>query len=372
MPANQRLMPARHQSVRLAWPQCVPGSAYDLQVLLLSRRCRPRERTQRGRTSNQSFDWRIPGLFHRTRGGPCIRVSAGMWVTASACLASGRRGVRGVASVVWHPALATAAVSASGSREVCLRRDFFLAEPLTVTRLTEEPPGGWLTPLLEPPPSQLRRRAHRRRGPDRGIVTASASPKNRGDTRPTTPPVVVSPQCSNNVPAARRLRAPAHRVSPSPVGLGEGIPTTATPQIPPVTRSGARSRPSRLNADDAHLLSTSSASKSARTGGNPLISCRCRRATGQKCQIASRFCPSQWRPGVSGRPHQGEVLTSATGIDEAKLKSFMWQAVTDVGAVIGAPLMVIGEKLGLYKALAHAGPLTSQQVAERSVREWIR
>jgi SAM-dependent methyltransferase len=69
---------------------------------------------------------------------------------------------------------------------------------------------------------------------------------------------------------------------------------------------------------------------------------------------------------------------SATGIDEAKLEAFMGQAVTDMGAIISAPLMVIGEKLGLYKAMARAGPLSSQEVAERSgaaeryVREWLR
>src|SRR5438034_2418099 len=69
---------------------------------------------------------------------------------------------------------------------------------------------------------------------------------------------------------------------------------------------------------------------------------------------------------------------SATNIDEAKLEAFMGQAVTDMGAIISAPLMVIGEKLGLYKAMAGAGPLTSQEVAdrsgaaERSVREWLR
>jgi SAM-dependent methyltransferase len=68
----------------------------------------------------------------------------------------------------------------------------------------------------------------------------------------------------------------------------------------------------------------------------------------------------------------------ATTIDEAKLEAFMGQAVTDMGAVISAPLFLIGEKLGLYKAMAHAGPLTSQEiseragVAERSVREWLR
>ncbi|HMD52834.1 MAG TPA: class I SAM-dependent methyltransferase [Solirubrobacteraceae bacterium] len=68
---------------------------------------------------------------------------------------------------------------------------------------------------------------------------------------------------------------------------------------------------------------------------------------------------------------------SATEIDEAKLEAFMGQAVTDMAAIISAPLMMIGEKLGLYKAMAGAGPLTSAEVAERSgaaeryVREWL-
>jgi SAM-dependent methyltransferase len=67
-----------------------------------------------------------------------------------------------------------------------------------------------------------------------------------------------------------------------------------------------------------------------------------------------------------------------TDIDTGKLEAFMGQAVTDLGANISAPLMLIGDKLGLYKAMAGAGPLTSQQladragVAERSVREWLR
>ncbi len=67
----------------------------------------------------------------------------------------------------------------------------------------------------------------------------------------------------------------------------------------------------------------------------------------------------------------------ATEIDEGKLEAFMGQAVTDMSAIISGPLMLIGEKLGLYKAMAHAGPLTSREVAERSgaaeryVREWL-
>jgi SAM-dependent methyltransferase len=71
------------------------------------------------------------------------------------------------------------------------------------------------------------------------------------------------------------------------------------------------------------------------------------------------------------------IQMSTTPIDEAKLEAFMGQAVTDMGAIISAPLMLIGEKLGLYKAMAGAGPLTAQEVAERSgaaeryVREWL-
>jgi SAM-dependent methyltransferase len=69
---------------------------------------------------------------------------------------------------------------------------------------------------------------------------------------------------------------------------------------------------------------------------------------------------------------------AATEIDPEKLEAFMGQAVTDMGAVISAPLFVIGERMGLYKAMAGAGPMTSEQlaeetgVAERSVREWLR
>jgi SAM-dependent methyltransferase len=69
---------------------------------------------------------------------------------------------------------------------------------------------------------------------------------------------------------------------------------------------------------------------------------------------------------------------STTDIDEARLEAFMGQAVADMGSNISAPLMLMGEKLGLYKAMAGAGPMSSAElaersgVAERSVREWLR
>ena len=69
---------------------------------------------------------------------------------------------------------------------------------------------------------------------------------------------------------------------------------------------------------------------------------------------------------------------SATEVDPAKLEAFMGQAVMDMGAAISAPLLLIGERLGLYKAMAAGGPMSSAEVAakanvaERSVREWLR
>lgn len=69
-------------------------------------------------------------------------------------------------------------------------------------------------------------------------------------------------------------------------------------------------------------------------------------------------------------------MTSA--LDEAKLEAFMGKVLGDLGAVISAPLTALGERFGLYKAMAGAGPLTSEElaeragVAERPVREWLR
>jgi 2-polyprenyl-3-methyl-5-hydroxy-6-metoxy-1,4-benzoquinol methylase len=64
-------------------------------------------------------------------------------------------------------------------------------------------------------------------------------------------------------------------------------------------------------------------------------------------------------------------------INEAKLHEFMGKAVGDIGAAMSATLVLIGDKLGLYKAMAHAGPMTSAELAkktgtaERYIREWL-
>ena len=63
-------------------------------------------------------------------------------------------------------------------------------------------------------------------------------------------------------------------------------------------------------------------------------------------------------------------------LDMNKLNVFIGQFVTDLGAAVHAGMVVIGEKLGLYKALV-GGPMSSAQLAaktktdERYLREWL-
>ena len=52
-------------------------------------------------------------------------------------------------------------------------------------------------------------------------------------------------------------------------------------------------------------------------------------------------------------------------INEAKLHDFVMKAVGEMGAAMNAALIVIGDKLGLYKAMAGAGPMTSARTTLR-------
>jgi SAM-dependent methyltransferase len=64
-------------------------------------------------------------------------------------------------------------------------------------------------------------------------------------------------------------------------------------------------------------------------------------------------------------------------LNESKLHEFLGKMVTEMGAAANGALIVLGDKLGLYKSLAENGPMTSEQLAEstatteRYVREWL-
>ena len=64
-------------------------------------------------------------------------------------------------------------------------------------------------------------------------------------------------------------------------------------------------------------------------------------------------------------------------LDEAKLNDFLGRAIQDVAATFHAGLVLIGDRLGLYRAMAGAGGLTPAELAKRTgthhryVREWL-
>lgn len=64
-------------------------------------------------------------------------------------------------------------------------------------------------------------------------------------------------------------------------------------------------------------------------------------------------------------------------IDEHKVQDLVGKFVGELSAAYGGVMVSLGDKLGLYKAMAGAGPLSSQELAKRSgcaeryVREWL-
>ncbi len=66
-----------------------------------------------------------------------------------------------------------------------------------------------------------------------------------------------------------------------------------------------------------------------------------------------------------------------TALDPAKLEKFIFRCVDEVGATLNTALVVMGDRLGLYRGMAGAGPITPAELAERTgtaeryVREWL-
>jgi SAM-dependent methyltransferase len=68
---------------------------------------------------------------------------------------------------------------------------------------------------------------------------------------------------------------------------------------------------------------------------------------------------------------------STTMVDEAELHQFIGRMLGDLGGALSVPLVRIGDRLGLYKALHASGPMTASElakkanIAERYAREWL-
>ena len=71
------------------------------------------------------------------------------------------------------------------------------------------------------------------------------------------------------------------------------------------------------------------------------------------------------------------TIIDTAPLDADRLEQFVFRAVEEVGATLNAALVVMGDRLGLYRALKGAGAITSGELAartgtaERYVREWL-
>lgn len=79
-------------------------------------------------------------------------------------------------------------------------------------------------------------------------------------------------------------------------------------------------------------------------------------------------------------PKQATVRRKAKpspAVNQERLQTFLGKVIGDFGAALSSTLVYIGQKLGLYQALAEHGPLTPAELAkrtgtvERYVREWL-
>jgi len=81
------------------------------------------------------------------------------------------------------------------------------------------------------------------------------------------------------------------------------------------------------------------------------------------------------RPTCGAR--QDKEYDMSLQIDEGRLNALVERVVGEFGAIATAPLVVLGDRLGLYKAMAGAGPLTVDQFSERTrlrlryAQEWL-
>ena len=95
-----------------------------------------------------------------------------------------------------------------------------------------------------------------------------------------------------------------------------------------------------------------------------------------------------WAPAHAGRhtsydiwtrvrKEQPMTMTDTPRLDEAALEQFVHQAVGDLAAAISGLMVHLGDRLGLYRAMAGAGPVTPSALAartgtqERYVQEWL-
>src|SRR5689334_24568478 len=71
------------------------------------------------------------------------------------------------------------------------------------------------------------------------------------------------------------------------------------------------------------------------------------------------------------------MSTTVPPVDQTKVDEFMGRVVGELGAAISSALVALGDRLGLYRAMADGTPVSAAELAERTetderyVREWL-
>src|SRR3954451_4136515 len=76
--------------------------------------------------------------------------------------------------------------------------------------------------------------------------------------------------------------------------------------------------------------------------------------------------PQKRRMSMTLVEEPGTTAETVAAVDGDKLMAFVFRAIEEVGATLNAQLVVMGDKLGYYRALAADGPSTPSELARRT------
>src|SRR5439155_2549188 len=82
-------------------------------------------------------------------------------------------------------------------------------------------------------------------------------------------------------------------------------------------------------------------------------------------------------PSGGRRGYGPQKARKGKTMNEAKLQEFMGRLVQDMGGAAVMANVILGEELGLYRAMADGSPVTPDELAKRTgcnarlVREWL-
>ena len=150
----------------------------------------------------------------------------------------------------------------------------------------------------------------------------------------------------------------------------------ADPCLPYERQRGARTR-ARAREHALDLLPLAVTTEQHRPDPQPPMRPRAGPAKTRCPPEASRGAPALASPETGPRREFVSTIEQPVEVDGDKLMQFVFRAVDEVGATLNAALVVMGDKLGWYRALAGTGGLSPAELADRTgtaeryVREWL-